>query len=116
MDGGAGADTLTGGSGADNLTGGAGADHFVYLAAADSHTGSCDQIADFTAGDIIDLSALAGTLSFIGSAVFDGLMQVRVDETGPGTGIEVNLTGDLTPDMLIILIPDVALTGASFLL
>ncbi|MGZ8287067.1 MAG: calcium-binding protein, partial [Allosphingosinicella sp.] len=58
LTGNAGANWLTGGGGADVLAGGAGADRFVYLALSDSTQAAPDLIADFAAGDRIDLSAI----------------------------------------------------------
>ncbi|MGZ9063524.1 MAG: M10 family metallopeptidase C-terminal domain-containing protein, partial [Allosphingosinicella sp.] len=58
LTGNAGANWLTGGGGGDVLAGGAGADRFVYLALSDSTQAAPDLIADFAAGDRIDLSAI----------------------------------------------------------
>jgi Ca2+-binding RTX toxin-like protein len=71
-----GADTLSGGAGKDVLRGGTGNDHFVFAAAVESSLGANrDVIADFEAGDIIDLSQLdadSGTAGLQGF-VFRGL-------------------------------------------
>lgn len=63
VDGGAGNDRLSGGPGADRLLGGSGNDRFVFTSAADSAPSTVrrDIIADFAAGDRIDLSALDAT-------------------------------------------------------
>lgn len=59
LDGGDGDDLLIGGAGKDTLFGGAGADRFIYNTVSDSAVGdSRDVIADWGAGDKIDLSAL----------------------------------------------------------
>jgi Ca2+-binding RTX toxin-like protein len=64
LSGGAGADTIVGGALTDILSGGTGADRFVYLAVSDSSNAGMDQILDFDALDMIDISAIdanAGT-------------------------------------------------------
>lgn len=68
--GGAGADTLIGELGADRMLGGAGNDTFKFGAVDDLGVGSYqypfgDSIADFAAGDKLDLSALKG-FEFVG--------------------------------------------------
>jgi Ca2+-binding RTX toxin-like protein len=125
LDGGSGDDRLTGGKGADVLTGGTGADHFIFLTAKDSPTsaGGRDVITDFKVieHDIIDLTALdaiAGgaddAFVFHGSAKFTALGQVRVYVSGADTFVDLNLTGDLAPDMRIVLTGHVALDATSF--
>ncbi|WP_225772765.1 calcium-binding protein [Inquilinus sp. Marseille-Q2685] len=56
----AGDDRINGGGGADMLKGGAGNDSFVYTALSDSTVAAAgkDTIADFSAGDRIDLSGI----------------------------------------------------------
>ena len=91
--GGAGDDTIWGGSkddiiygglGADHMTGGEGSDTYVYRSAAESTAAHTDTI-DLNVGDKIDLSALPGTLSFIGSDAFGQVAnQLRVFETSTG--------------------------------
>ncbi len=58
LSGGEGDDTLVGGSGADWLSGGPGADIYRLLSTADLQTQSAERIADFDAGDRVDISAL----------------------------------------------------------
>lgn len=73
LEGRGGDDVLNGYEGADTLVGGAGADRFQF-----SHAETGDRITDFVSGtDRIDLSAFAGTLSFVGAASFSGANQVR---------------------------------------
>ena len=102
-----GADVLTGGTGQDILNGGAGDDKFVFLATNESGTTAAtrDIIADFTAGDIIDLSGIAGAtaFSFIGLANFTtgGLNQLRyelVDTGGPAGNDSVLVSLDTDND------------------
>jgi hypothetical protein len=71
-------DSIVGGLGGDVLNGGAGNDRFIYTSVADSTAAARDTIADFAAGDLIDLlqvdanSAAAGdqAFTFIGAAAF----------------------------------------------
>ncbi len=93
----AGSDTLTGGAGADTINGGAGADVFKYDFWQDSETAHRDQIIGFTgpgvaAGDRIDLSgAYPFTLTFVGTAAFSGVGQVRVVNAGTNTFVQVDI-------------------------
>ncbi|HEY9234235.1 MULTISPECIES: M10 family metallopeptidase C-terminal domain-containing protein [Phenylobacterium] len=57
--GGSGDDTIVGNDADNQLTGGEGADHLVFAADAGN-----DTVTDFAAGDIIDLSGIAGLASF----------------------------------------------------
>ena len=130
IDGGADNDKIMGLGGADLLTGGTGSDQFRYLFAADSGIGSAaDQILDFTNGqDKLDFRtldadpALAGrqALSFIGTAAFatDGSAQLRYVDVGADTRVEVDLNGDGTADMQILLVGHAgqALSGTDLLL
>ena len=61
----AGNDILIGGQGADRLRGGLGDDHFVYEKMSDAG----DTIADFSKGDIIDISALRNSFENGGNAM-----------------------------------------------
>ncbi|MDP2902536.1 MAG: calcium-binding protein [Methylovulum sp.] len=69
LSGGEGKDILEGGAGADSLHGGNGADVFLY---ANFNHASGDKIVDFSAGDTINFSAIAGA-KFIGNAQFTGV-------------------------------------------
>ena len=83
--GGSGADRIDGGAGNDTLRGGAGADVFVFAPGS-----GIERIADFGAGDVIDLSAypsVTGFGSFGMAATPDG---ARLDLGG---GDRVILTG-----------------------
>jgi hypothetical protein len=78
LTGGEGNDLLRGGRGADVLTGGDGNDTFRFDNVLDAAPSALDTVADFTIGDMIDLSRVdansltAGdqSFAFIGSAVF----------------------------------------------
>ncbi len=115
-----GKDRLVGHGGADVLTGGTGADTFVYLARSDSGTTAAteDRITDFSQseGDRIDLAALSPLrpLAFIGSAPFSGARQIRVHYENGETRVEINLDGGSTPDMVIRLDGQIALTASDF--
>ena len=117
IDGGADRDKLTGWGGADVLTGGGGNDQFRYLFASDSGVGAAaDRITDFTIGsDVIDLRLLDSdlvtpgiqnyALGFIGSAAFgaSGASQVRYGTSGSDMLVQVDLDGNGSSDMEIVL-------------
>jgi Ca2+-binding RTX toxin-like protein len=97
-------DNLNGGDGNDTMIGGAGADFFdlnlgddrVVIASVADMVG--DSSTGFGAGDIIDLSAIAG-LSFIGNAAFGGVAgQVRVNEGFGGSLLQIDADGNAGPD------------------
>jgi Ca2+-binding RTX toxin-like protein len=125
LNGGIANDRLFGGIGADNLTGGAGNDTFVFTAIAESGTtaGTRDTITAFdgrgaAAGDLIDLSAFAGTFAFIGGAAFgNGAQnQVRFVTQGANTVIQIDNDNSNDVDATILLIGTGALTAADFVL
>ena len=101
INGGAGSDTLDGGAGVDQLSGGAGNDRFVFSSVSDTKG---DQVMDFAAGDVIDLSAIdarTGTkandaFAFIGDKAFTGIGQlhVRQDAAAGVTYVEGNTDND----------------------
>ncbi len=97
-----GEDDLAGGLGRDFLTGGPGADNFVFRTPAQAGIGAArDQILDFVPGeDIINVVSMsAGVFSFIGTAPFSGINQIRVIETTTGSSIvQFNTDTDLDPE------------------
>jgi Ca2+-binding RTX toxin-like protein len=115
INGGADNDKITGYGGADILTGGAGADQFRYLFSSDSATGAnADRITDFLAGTdrlnfaLLDADPLAAgrqALSYIGVGSFSatGVAQVRHGTSGANMLVLVDLDGDGTADMEIVL-------------
>ena len=122
IDGGAGNDTITGsagndtifgGVGADLLAGGGGDDRFVFRTLTESRPGTlADRIADFTTGDLIDLSGIDANASvagiqnftFIGSAAFTGLGQLRVGTDNGKVALFGNISGtNTTAEFEIIL-------------
>jgi len=118
--GGQGDDRLIGGLGRDTLYGGQGEDEFVFNRKNDSlDTVDADLIKDFVIGeDLIDLSGLAGSHNYIGSAGFSGAVgEVQVTESGgTTTRVKIDLDGDGTADMKIMVLGTVGLTEADFLL
>jgi Ca2+-binding RTX toxin-like protein len=118
-----GIDTLTGGLGADVLYGGLGNDKFVLDDSADSTVAAYDTIADWNAGDKINLSAIdavAGVagdqaFTFIGAASFFAAGQLRV-VTGANTFVTGDMNGDGAADFQIKLTGSQTLTAGSFVL
>jgi serralysin len=116
INGGNGNDKIMGLGGADVLTGGAGADQFRYLFTTDSGTGAnADAILDFVSGsDKLDFRTLdadpftAGrqALTFIGTLAFvnNGIPQVRFADLGADLGVFVDLDGNGTADMAMLLV------------
>ena len=100
LSGGDGNDVLAGGAGVDTLTGGLGADDFVI----DRSSGGgnlADTIADYAAGDVVDLRQLVSVPSGVdpeGAAGFvrltdTGALQVDLDGGGNSFVTVANLTG-----------------------
>ena len=115
ISGGNGNDKLFGAGGADILTGGAGADQFRYLFAGDSGTGAnADRINDFLSGTdrlnfaLLDADPVAAgrqALTYINTAAFSatGTAQVRYGVSGADLLVQVDLDGNGTADMEIVL-------------
>lgn len=122
--GGDGDDVVDGGRDRDVLFGGAGADRFVYDEIADSGNGGSlrDAIKDFVIGqDVIDVSALSpGTFAFIGGNVFSGTApELRVQAVGGASGntfVEIDVDGNGTRDMQIVVEAVRGLTATDFIL
>ncbi|MDP5279498.1 calcium-binding protein [Sphingomonas sp. DG1-23] len=100
-------DVLAGDAGANVLTGGGGNDRFVFGGAA---MGARDTIADFAAGDVIDLTAIDANgqaandlaFAFIGGAAFGGVAgQLRVYGSGSSWIVEADMNGDRVADFSI---------------
>jgi Ca2+-binding RTX toxin-like protein len=123
-------DKIIGYGGADILTGGAGADQFRYLFASDSGTGAgADRITDFLSGTdrlnfaLLDADPVAAgrqALTYIDTAAFSatGAAQVRYGVSGADLLVQVDLDGDGTSDMEIVLAGagGQVLTGGDFML
>lgn len=107
----AGNDTIIGGAGTDTLTGGGGNDTFSFAVLSTSLPGAkADHITDFAAGDLIDLTgidadaATAGVqhFTFIGTADFTAVGQLRLGTDGTHTALFANVSGNLKPDFEIV--------------
>ncbi len=115
VSGGAGNDKIFGAGGPDILTGGAGADQFRYLFSNDSGTGTgADRITDFLSGTdrlnfaLLDADPVAAgrqALTFINTAAFSatGSAQVRYGLSGADLLVQVDLDGNGTADMEMVL-------------
>jgi Ca2+-binding RTX toxin-like protein len=117
IDGGDGNDLIVGGRGRDTLTGGAGADRFVIESFQDSTPGAGrDAILDFQKGsDKIDISALGGNWTFIGTGAFTGAgEQIRYSTGFGSTFLEADFDGDMIADLQIELAGTVHLTATDF--
>lgn len=110
-------DVLAGGAGANVLRGGAGNDRFVFGGTASS---ARDTIADFTSGDVIDLSAIdangaaAGdaAFAFIGATGFGGVAgQLRATGSGTSWLVEADLNGDGVADFSIAVTTTIPVSG-----
>lgn len=133
LSGGAGLDVLIGGAGMDTLTGGAGADKFAFDDgdfASKTATGA-DVIADFAAGDKIDLALVDAVSSstpynqpgdqafvFIGHNRFhiETGRELRYDVVGGNTYVYGNVNGDATADFCIKILGVHTLTSSDFVL
>ncbi len=115
LNGGNGNDKIEGGQGADILTGGAGADVFRYQSVLAAGLGAAaDQITDFIVGTdklgfaLIDADPLTPgdqAFAFLGTAEFSasGTGEIRYKDTGGGLSVYVDVDGDGSEDMTIIL-------------
>jgi Ca2+-binding RTX toxin-like protein len=122
--GGLGNDTLVGGDGQDRLTGGAGNDVFRFKALADSAAGAAtrDTIADFSAGDLVDLRSLdanellSGDQAFvwIGAAAFSANTpgQLRL----AGNVLQASTDADTAAELEIVLSGRSSMAATDFLL
>jgi Ca2+-binding RTX toxin-like protein len=121
-------DVLNGGIGADSLTGGTGADRFVYTALSDSNSvDGVDQINDFDAADVIDVSAIDADTSTKKDQAFafagenSGVVanSITWHEDGGNTIVQMDVDGNLTngAEMEVVLIgTSLNLTASDFIL
>ncbi|RCW85186.1 calcium-binding protein [Phyllobacterium bourgognense] len=122
ISGGGGNDMLRGGDGRDLLTGGSGSDKFVYTAISGSPAGAdatLDRILDFTRGqDQIDLSAFAGTATFVTGSFTGVAGEVRVVASGT-SGIdrmELDTNGNGFADLAVLVNDLTGWSAADFVL
>ena len=109
--GGNGADTLDGDAGRDSMTGGNGADRFVFDDGDTVVGASRDHITDFewTQGDKIDVSSVDAniwfgadqTFTWIGTAAFSGIGQLRYVTVGADKVVQGNTDLDLAAEFEI---------------
>jgi Ca2+-binding RTX toxin-like protein len=115
INGGQGNDKIIGFTGADIITGGDGADQFRYLFATDSGLGvAADHITDFLAGldkfnfTLLDADPVAAgrqAAQYIDTAAFSGVgyAELRYSVSGADLLVQVDLDGNGTADMEIVL-------------
>jgi Ca2+-binding RTX toxin-like protein len=104
-------DALYGEAGADTLTGGNGMDRFDYNFVNHAGIGiaNYDVITDFNSLqsdyiDFIDLAITAGvTLNYLGTASFNNINGLRYIVQGTDTLLQINVNGDNSADMEILL-------------
>jgi Ca2+-binding RTX toxin-like protein len=106
----AGDDRIDGGAGSDWLHGGTGNDTFVFTSTAHSSSAARDRIADLSAGDRIDLSAIDANLSLAGDQAFSrvggaftGAGQLRLVLDGGSTRLELNTDEDAAAEAIVML-------------
>lgn len=120
LTGGSGDDILRGGAGKDKLTGGEGNDVFLFVKKSDSLNGkTADQITDFEKSvDVIDLSGLVpGDFDLSLNGHFSGSgPSVSTKVIKKNTQVLIDLDGDTTADMKILLSNVKGLTDLDFIL
>lgn len=129
LNGGSGDDTLTGGLGVDVLVGGVGKDTFVFASVEDSapdyihYPAREDTIADFSAGDKIDLSAIDAdpnqpgdqAFNFSNAGYFSGVAG-ELQYTASTGLLSGDLEGNLVADFTLQLLGGYVPTADSFIL
>lgn len=117
---GLGDDELVGGTGKDILIGGTGADVFIYETAADSTVSDSDRIRDLKRGeDVIDLGDILTDGVFIDTGAFTGSgnSEVRYQQADTANArVEVDVDGDGSADMRIIVTGNTMLDADDFIL
>ena len=113
----AGRDEIIGDAGIDQLFGGADGDYFEFnVGDSSSNRANADRIMDFSQaqGDLIRFGA--GT-SFIGSAAFGSVAgQIRFEQAGGNTFVEIDIDGNGVADEVVRIDGLVTLTGSDFAL
>jgi Ca2+-binding RTX toxin-like protein len=121
--GGNGNDTLIGGAGQDKMSGGAGNDLFRWSLTSESQAGTPDFVTDFNPSfDKLDFGLIDAIFSpspslndqftWIGSAGFTGVKQLRFQYIGGNTHIFGNTSGNTTPELEVVLIGSIPLSSA----
>lgn len=113
LNGGNGNDFLAGGAGRDTIAGGSGNDVFDYNVVGESSTtiNSRDTILGFAINaDRIDVSGIDAVpggandlFSFRGTATFNAAGQIRLQQSGGNTIVEINTVGTSVAEMTIVL-------------
>ncbi len=117
LKGNAGRDILIGGGGKDTLVGGANADNFLFYLASDSKMNAADVIKDFSRGsDKIDLSNISTTLFTFGTSFSGTGPSVITSQNGGNTNVLVDVDGDASADMKIIVEGVTGLSVGDFIL
>lgn len=123
LSGGAGSDLLLGGPQADWLSGGAGRDRFVFesVVVSGPRAAMRDTIADFTRGDILDLSDIDARSDRAGNNAFDfigtrGFTHVAGQLHYAGGLVTADVNGDGRADLSIALVGAPALGADDFAL
>lgn len=108
LNGGDGEDILFGGLARDILTGGAGNDLFLYTIITDSTATVRDTIVDFSAGDILNLSAIDADVNAADDQAFTLVSQLTgvagqlmLKVSGGSTMLMADVTGDGVADFMI---------------
>ena len=113
----AGQDEIIGDAGIDQLFGGADGDYFEFnVGDSSSSRANADRIMDFSQaqGDLIRFGA--GT-AFIGTAAFGSVAgQIRFEQAGGNTFVEIDIDGNGVADEVVRIDGLVTLTGSDFLL
>lgn len=117
--GGDGDELLLGQAGKDTLAGGIGIDRFIFTAPTESPPSGSrrDVIRDFQAGiDKIDLTAIDANPALAGNQAFAFGTQVTTEAVNGHTLVKVDISGSAAPELAIVLIGNLTLSAADFLL
>ncbi|WP_425053165.1 M10 family metallopeptidase C-terminal domain-containing protein [Psychromarinibacter sp. S121] len=117
--GGDGNDSIKGGKGSDTMSGGSGADQFIFSKVNESKAANPDFILDFTVGvDTLDVSDLiSDTLDVRLLERYNGDgPAIRTTEKDGNTVVRIDVDGDRSSDMRIVLADVTGLTADDFLL
>jgi Ca2+-binding RTX toxin-like protein len=125
ISGGAGGDTITGGNGVDTMSGGANNDTFVFTDVAQSGITALtrDTISDFVTGDKINLAAIDANTGDVTDQAFTfdtnasfSTGEVTLTVSGSDTIVSINNDADVTAEMTFIVLGNITMTAADFIL